>query len=302
MAAQLHIAISPETLFSVGGLEITNTLFTSYLVSIVLILTLLIARTKIKQTNKPSGLQNLLEAIVDGLYSFFNSITNSHNRTRALTPIVASFFIFIALNNWVELLPGFHTIVYTGEPNITFTNIPFVDNAQNAHATTHNIPVVDPNLSPAAHDADVVEYNSGENTTQKNHENSGVALLRGANADLNMTLALALVSVGAVQYFGLRQLGTPYLKKYFNFSSPIMFFVGLLELVSEFSKVLSFAFRLFGNIFAGEVLIGVISFLIPAILPIPFIGLEIFVGFIQALVFSMLSLVFMNMAMTQEHH
>lgn len=80
-----------------------------------------------------------------------------------------------------------------------------------------------------------------------------------------------------------------------------MFFVGILEFVSELSKILSFAFRLFGNIFAGEVLIAVITFLIPVILPIPFIGLEIFVGFIQALVFAMLSLVFFTMA-TETHH
>jgi len=142
----------------------------------------------------------------------------------------------------------------------------------------------------------------GEETVEaSSHEKKAVAFFRGANADINMTIALGLISVASVQFFGLKFAGTNYLKKFFNFSSPIMFVVGLLEIISEFSKILSFGFRLFGNIFAGEVLISVISYLIPVVLPMPFIGLEIFVGFIQALVFSMLTLVFINMA-TEAHH
>ncbi len=127
-------------------------------------------------------------------------------------------------------------------------------------------------------------------------------LLRAPSADLNMTLALALTSVGLIQYFGFKSLGAGYLNKFFNFKNPIFTFVGILELISELAKVISFAFRLFGNIFAGEVLLGVTAFLIPVIVPIPFYGLEVFVGFIQALVFSMLTLVFLNMAtVTAEH-
>jgi F-type H+-transporting ATPase subunit a len=99
-------------------------------------------------------------------------------------------------------------------------------------------------------------------------------------------------------------LGTHYFTKFFNFKNPILTYVGLLELISEFAKVISFTFRLFGNIFAGEVLLVVIAFIVPLFAPLPFLGLEIFVGLIQALVFSMLSLVFMNMATVshdQEH-
>ena len=97
-------------------------------------------------------------------------------------------------------------------------------------------------------------------------------------------------------------LGRKYFKKFFNFSNPINFFVGFLELVSEFARIMSFAFRLFGNIFAGEVLLAVIAFLLPIAVPSPFLGLEIFVGFIQALVFATLTLVFINIATTSEHH
>jgi len=126
-----------------------------------------------------------------------------------------------------------------------------------------------------------------------------VPLLRSANSDLNVTLALAMISVFATQIFGVAALGIlKYGKKFINFSSPIKFFVGLLELVSEIAKMISFSFRLFGNVFAGEVLLVVIIMLAPFIVPVPFFALELFVGFIQALVFAMLTLVFLKVAVT----
>lgn len=126
--------------------------------------------------------------------------------------------------------------------------------------------------------------------------NEFTPLLRGATADLNTTLALAITSVLAIQYFGFKTLGATYGGRFFDIRSPIYFFVGLLELISDASKVISFAFRLFGNIFAGEVLLAVMAFLMPFIVPLPFLMLELFVGFIQALVFSMLTAVFLNVA------
>ncbi len=126
-----------------------------------------------------------------------------------------------------------------------------------------------------------------------------IPLLRSMNADVNMTLAFALISIIATQVFGIAALGVlPYAGKFLvaPWKDPIGCFVGFLEIVAEFAKIISFTFRLFGNIFAGEVLIVVISFLLPFIAPIPFLGLEIFVGFIQALVFSMLTAVFVKMA------
>lgn len=126
-----------------------------------------------------------------------------------------------------------------------------------------------------------------------------IPLLRSANSDLNITLALAIVSVAAVQISGIMALGIfRYGKKFLNFSSPVALFVGILELVSEIAKMISFSFRLFGNVFAGEVLLVVIMTLVPFVAPLPFFALELFVGFIQALVFSMLTLVFLKMAVT----
>jgi F-type H+-transporting ATPase subunit a len=128
-----------------------------------------------------------------------------------------------------------------------------------------------------------------------------VHLLRAPTADLNTTLALAIFSVLTAQFYGFKYLGAKVqLSKFFDFSNPINFFVGILELISEVSKILSFSFRLFGNVFAGEVLLLVIGFLIPLVATTPFLILELFVGFIQALVFAMLSLVFISLAV--EHH
>ncbi len=132
-----------------------------------------------------------------------------------------------------------------------------------------------------------------------------VPFVRSSSADLNTTLALALVAVITAQFMGIAALGfkkysgkfliSPLKKPYF-----IGTFVGLLEIISEFAKVVSFSFRLFGNVFAGEVLLTVMLMLVPYFLPLPFLFLEIFVGFIQALVFAMLTLVFMKMA-TEAH-
>lgn len=129
-----------------------------------------------------------------------------------------------------------------------------------------------------------------------------VPLFRAGSADINTTLALALIAVFLIQYYGIKTLGLEYLGRFFNFKNPIYFFVGLLELVLEFAKILSFSFRLFGNIFAGEVLLTVIAFLMPIFAPIPFLGLELFVGFIQALVFSMLTAVFLSLATAKMEH
>lgn len=123
-----------------------------------------------------------------------------------------------------------------------------------------------------------------------------IPILRGPTADINTTLALGLIAMIMVQAYGFKFLGFKYLKKFFDFSNPINAFVGILELVSDLSKVISFTFRLFGNIFAGEVLISVMAYLIPLVAPMPFYALELFVGVIQGLVFMMLATVFMNMA------
>ncbi|MBI5411875.1 F0F1 ATP synthase subunit A [Candidatus Peregrinibacteria bacterium] len=130
-----------------------------------------------------------------------------------------------------------------------------------------------------------------------------VPLLRSANSDLNMTLAIALVSVCFIQIIAIKNIGIKsYLHKFFNFTNPILCFVGLLEIISELVKIFSFSFRLFGNIFAGDVLLIVMFSLVPWIAPIPFMGIEMFAGFIQALIFSMLTLVFIKVSVSHEEY
>lgn len=130
-----------------------------------------------------------------------------------------------------------------------------------------------------------------------------IPLLRPPSADLNTTIALAAISILTIQFYGFKDLGfKAQLSKYINFKNPLYFFVGILEIISEFSRLISFAFRLFGNIFAGEVLLTIVAFLVPFIAPVPFLALEVFVGFIQALVFAMLTAVLLNVATSSEAH
>ena len=129
-----------------------------------------------------------------------------------------------------------------------------------------------------------------------------IPFIRSTSADLNITLAIAIISVVSTHIFGIISIGFfKHWGKFISFKGPIEFFVGILELVSEVAKMISFSFRLFGNIFAGEVLLTVVLFLVPYFVPLPFLFLEIFVGFIQALVFAMLTLVFLKMAVTEHH-
>ena len=127
-----------------------------------------------------------------------------------------------------------------------------------------------------------------------------IPLFRSPAADLNFTLAFAVMAVLATNFFGIMTLGVfKHLKKFINFSSPVNFFVGFLEFLSEMAKFVSFSFRLFGNIFAGEVLLTIMFFLLPYIVPVPFMILELFFGMIQAFVFAMLTLVFLTLHTTE---
>ncbi|MCL4399942.1 F0F1 ATP synthase subunit A [Patescibacteria group bacterium] len=131
-----------------------------------------------------------------------------------------------------------------------------------------------------------------------------IPFLRSPASDLNFTLALALVSVLGTNIIAVKSMGLKlHIKKFFNFKDPIKFFVGILELISEFAKVISFSFRLFGNVFAGEVLLIIVGALVPYLVPMPFMTMEFFVGFIQAFIFAMLTLVFIATAtaMHEEH-
>ena len=262
--ASLHISISAEPIATIAGFHITNSILASLIVTIFLILFFVAAGASLKNTGKPSRFQSLVEFIVETFRNMVRGIVESDRKVALFTPIIMAFFFFIIANNWFGLLPG-------------VGSIGFNESVEHAVEATPEGTTVEAG-APIQSEPVFIPY------------------LRAGTADLNTTLALAIISVLLTQIYGVSFQKLSYFSKFINFSSPINFFVGLLEMILEAAKIMSFAFRLFGNIFAGEVLLAVMTFLIPLVVPMPFYGLEIFVGFIQALVFSMLSLVFFNMA------
>ncbi len=151
--------------------------------------------------------------------------------------------------------------------------------------------------------ANAIEFFPGIGSlTYHTAEGQTVPLLRSMNTDLNVTLALTVIVVTVIELAGVFTIGLwRYAGKFINFSSPVNFLVGIIELISEAARLVSFSFRLFGNIFAGEVLIAVVSFFVPYILPVPLMAFEVFVGFVQAAVFTMLTLFFIKIAITPPH-
>lgn len=242
MAASEGVALAAEKLFQIGPLPITNSLITTWLVVAILVSFAYVATRNVKPV--PTKLQNVAEFLVESLHNMVESIAGE--KTKIFFPIVASFFFFIIVGNYLGLLPGVGTI----------------------------------------------GFHEGE---------TFLPLFRSINADINTTLALALVSVITTHYFAIKYLGLKtYLMKWFPLN-PIMLFVGLIELAGEFTKVISLSFRLFGNIYAGESVLHTASHkLFAFIVPIPFLSLELIVGFVQALVFSMLTLAFMVL-LTSKH-
>jgi F-type H+-transporting ATPase subunit a len=151
--------------------------------------------------------------------------------------------------------------------------------------------------------ANAIEFTPGIGSiTYHNSAGETVPLLRSMNTDLNVTLALTVIVVTVIELAGVFALGLwRYAGKFINFSSPVNFLVGIIELISEIARLVSFSFRLFGNIFAGEVLIAVVTFFVPYVLPVPLMAFEMFVGFVQAAVFTMLTLFFIKIAITPPH-
>ncbi len=148
----------------------------------------------------------------------------------------------------------------------------------------------------------VIEFFPGIGSIGYSHGSEMVPLLRAPTTDLNFTLALALIAFFTIEITGLLTLGIfKYTRKYVNLKSPIGFVVGLIELVSNLGRLISFSFRLFGNIFAGEVMVLVAGYFLPYVLPAPLMGFEMFIGLVQALVFAMLTLFFIKLAITEPH-
>jgi F-type H+-transporting ATPase subunit a len=306
-----EISIAAETvfdfdLFGFWPNGITNTLLASWLTTIVLVVAVWAITRKTKEI--PGRWQGALEMVIEGMYNLVEGAAE-RKWARRFFPVVMTIFLFIIVSNWLGLTPLFGSWGAL-------------------HHAEHGQPVEWLNEShtiglwvPAEEGPEGEAHGTEEGSHSEGGELYALApMFRAATTDLNVTLALALVSVALTQYFGLSALGISYLGKFFNvggfvkaftkrgigcmgrfaaFGMGIIdFFIGIVELISEIGKIVSFSFRLFGNIFAGEVLLGVMAFLIPYIVSLPFYGLELFVGFVQALVFMMLSVAFFIVATT----
>jgi F-type H+-transporting ATPase subunit a len=280
----LEISIAAEKIASIGTFTVTNSLLSTWIVMAILFLLSFFATRNMSMV--PGGLQSIMEMIVGGFYDFYGQIIGKH--IKSFFPLIMSFFLFIIIANWFGLLPGVGTVGFHETIH------------KNAEVTVQK--AIEENVVADTHDAVATETNEAPAAVTEKTETKFVPLLRGATADINMTLALAIIAVCAIQFFGFKMSGIWYAQRFINVTNPINFFIGALEIVSEVSKIISFAFRLFGNIFAGEVLLSVMAFLMPFLLPLPFLGLELFVGFIQALVFSMLVAVFLNVGVAEGEH
>jgi len=272
-----EISIKAETLFHIGSFAVNNSMVLSSLVFIFFIVFGALYFKESKKSENKSGLYYTLNLMLRPLYNLFHSIV--HDKIDVFFPLLSALFLWILIQNWSGLLPGVGSIMVAVREPIKHEIV----------ATQTK------NVSHAPKKAEAVGETKKEETEIKH-----IPLFRGNNADLNATLALAIVTMVMVQVYGIQFLGLgAYLGKFINLSNPINFFLGILEIMSEFSKVLSFAFRLFGNIFAGEVLLTIVAFLVPVLASFPFLILEVFVGFVQALVFSMLTSVFFSMAVSK---
>ncbi len=263
-----EITLHAEPIATVGGFQITNALINSWVVVILIVVFALVIRKKIARI--PRGIQNAFEIILEGAMNMADQVTGDRTKTEKIFPFVFAIFVFILVNNWLGLVPGIGSIGF-------------------------------------------IEQGQGHSMF--------VPFFRGGTAVLNTTLALALFAVIGSNIFGIVVIGFwKHFNKFVNlkvlaeipkkirkeptiiFVNPIKFFVGIIEIIGEFAKIASLSFRLFGNIFAGEVLLSSMAVIFAFVLPIPFIFLEIIVGLIQALIFAMLTLVYFTISSTAEEH
>lgn len=256
-----HVTLFAEPIAHFKNFTLTNALLTSWVAVAILIVLAVALRKSMKEV--PGKLQNLFEIIIEGALSMCDQVTNDRALSMKIFPFAITVFFLILVSNWLGIMPlGGFGIVEEGEHGLLF--IPF---------------------------------------------------LRGSTADINTTLALAVMTVLGANVFGAFSIGIwKTLNKYVNLKAlggifkkirhdptiilvaPITFFVGLIEIIGEFAKVASLSFRLFGNVFAGEVLLVSMAALMAFVVPIPFLFLELLVGVIQALIFSILLVVYFTIA------
>ncbi len=283
------------------GPILTNALFTSIIISIVIIVMAFFIGRGLKE--QPGGLQNVVEMLLEGLNGLVTTIA-SKKWAPTFFPIVATIFIWLLFANYTSLFTPFFAsfgVIFetAADDGMPASEVIFIKGDAD-----HLPPMHHPGQELHAAEGQAAEGDHAEGEAGETHV-AIVPLFRAPSSDLNLTFALAIVTMVLVQIFGFREQGFKYVGHFIRVDSfskkglgmgLIDFFLGLVELISEVAKILSFSFRLFGNIFAGEVLMMVIVFLVPLLVLVIVFGLEIFVGTIQAFVFFILALVFFTIA------
>ncbi|MFI5273418.1 MAG: F0F1 ATP synthase subunit A [Ktedonobacterales bacterium] len=265
-----HIQVPADKLFSIFGFPVFNTFLLTIVSALIVIVIFGFAVRKTRLI--PGKWQNLVEWFFVGMLNISEEVAGKRDGRRFF-PWVMTIFLLVLISNWWEIIPGIETI----------------------GSLSHNSDI----SAACAHASGVFLTGATANCI--------TPWLRPPSTDLNFTLALAIISFVATQVYGFKLLGTrKQLGRYFTLKEGLMgLIVGLLELLLEPLRIISLSFRLFGNLFAGDVLLLVIGFLLPVVGAIPFYFLELFVGFIQAFVFAFLTLIFMALGTTvhgQEDH
>ncbi len=253
-----------EPIFHIGSFAVTNTYINSWIAVIFFVVMGFILRKRVALI--PRGVQNVAEGILEFILGYVDNVTKDRQKSLKFLPIVGALFLFILFSNWIGLVPGTGSI---------YRNIM-------GHEGIEQAPI-----------------------------------FRPANTDLNMTLAMAILAVVGSHVLGIVAIGFwKYTNKFIKFGdlfrsfrkggvsimvAVIEFGVGLIEIFSEVAKMVSLSLRLFGNVFAGEILLTVLASLIAYLVPLPFMFLELLVGLIQATVFAMLTLVYLTMATAPVH-
>ncbi|MBA3948183.1 MAG: F0F1 ATP synthase subunit A [Herpetosiphonaceae bacterium] len=288
-----EVSVAAEVLGRPAGFPFTNSILMTIVVDILLMLLVIMATRKMALV--PRGAQNLWELAVETFYGLGESV--DRRNIRRMFTLTATIFTFVLFANMLALVPGVGSVGMCRAREAALINPP-------AAQSTNEPPVAALTQDEINHDVGASGGACGTYQTADGRTEVAtlVPFFRSPSADLNTTLAIALISFFAIEYFGFKDLGIGYLGKFFNIKEgPYIALVGILELISEFVRIMSFTFRLFGNIFAGEVVLAVMAFLVPWLLPLPFYGLEIFVAFMQAFIFAILTIAFINQATTAHH-
>lgn len=296
---KIHISVKPEVLFQLGPVAVTNSMFTMFIVMALLLLVFGLIAKNAKPV--PGKAQGIFELITEFLLDLVEG-TGGKELGRRVFPLIGAIFIFIAFSNYLGVLPGVGTLYIKKAPEagVVHEGEAAPSEGEGAALELASLGQDGALVAPAA---------AGEEA--EGHEEEHLPLFRPPNADINMTLAMAVLTFTLVQVAGIKAHGVGGRIK--HMADPVFLFP--IEVIGEFSRIISLSARLFGNVFAGEVLLGVIYAMVnavkiavlPLFLPVIFIGLELLFGTIQALVFALLTLIYLTLASAghgshEEHH